>query len=284
MTGTEAAIGTALLLCLAASGLACVLAAYVAYKVRQVHVTLYGTDLEVRKLSFGVTQNLQLIDLLSHELALGRPLPTLRGWAASPDVLLLLARRVRASVPTTIVECGSGVSTIVQAQAARLNGHGHVHSIDHDAAFAEATRQALADYGLSAWATVTHVPLAEVVIGGERWEWYDPRLLPEVDAIDLLFVDGPPADTPKPLARYPAGPLLFPRLAPGAAVLVDDADRPGEIEMLRRWSREFPDLEQRRRYCEKGCIELRSDLPSNAGTGRGDTSTGEAVRRADAAE
>ncbi|MEQ8396044.1 class I SAM-dependent methyltransferase [Thalassobaculum sp.] len=266
--------GEALLMGSAALSLAsCALAVYLIYKVRQIHVTLYGTDLEVRKVSLGVTRNLQLMDQLSHELALDRPLPPLRGWVASPDVLLLLARRIRQTAPLTIVECGSGVSTIVQAQAAKLNGRGHVYAIDHDAEFAEQTRQALEEYGLADWATVTHAPLSKCRIDDTEWDWYELRSLPNVAPIDQLFVDGPPADLPCPLARYPAGPMLFPRLAPGASVFVDDAARPGETEVLRRWAVEFADLGQLRHYCEKGCFELRPllsrlgvhdrNLPSN---------------------
>jgi predicted O-methyltransferase YrrM len=261
--------GTFLVASLALSALSCALAIYLIYKVRQIHVTLYGTDLEARRVSLGVTQNLQYLDLLSHELALGRPLPILRGWAASPDVLLLLARRIRSTGPAAIVECGSGVSTVVQAQAAKLNGRGHVYSIDHDAGFASQTRQALEEYGLSDWATVTHAPLTRSEIGGTAWEWYDLRLLPEIGSIDLLFIDGPPADAPKPLARYPAGPVLFPRLSPDGAVFLDDAGRPGEVEVLRRWSGEFPGLGQQRHYCEKGCYELRWTAPPADEAARG---------------
>jgi len=243
---------------LALAALACLLGAYLVYKLRQVHRTLYGTDFIVRTLSRSVSQNLQNLELLTQELQLHKPLPPLRGWAASPDILLVMARHVQRAAPAVIVECGSGASTVVLAQAARLNGRGHVYSIDHDGAFAEESRTMLARYGLSDWATITHAPLAEVPISGSRWEWYDLDRLPETPPIDLLFIDGPPADTPKPLARYPAGPMLFPRLAPGAVVFADDTDRPGEIEVLRRWASEFPALSQYAHFCEKGCHELRA--------------------------
>ena len=59
------------------------------------------------------------------------------------------------------------------------------------------------------------------------------------DPIDLLVVDGPPAHAASHgLARYPALPLLADRLAPGGTVVPDDAERPGQQEVLRRWERE----------------------------------------------
>lgn len=257
MNGLDGTTAAVLALSLSGTALSCTLGAYLVYKVRQIHVTLYGTEYQIRKVSQSVTKNLELREILTHELGFDRPLPLLRGWAASPDVLLLLARRVRSAMPATIVECGSGVSTIVQAQAARLNGRGHVYSFDHDAAFAEKTRSALGEFGLSDWATVTHAPLVRGDIGDEIWEWYDLRAIPNVGPIDQLFIDGPPADSPRPMARYPAGPVLFPLLSPGAAVFVDDADRPGEVEIMHRWSLEFPGLIPFGHDCEKGCLELR---------------------------
>jgi predicted O-methyltransferase YrrM len=248
---------TILLASLILSALCCVLVAYTIYKVRQVHVTIYGTDYVVRKLSLSISENLQYLELLSYELDLDRPLPPLRGWVASPDVLLTLVRHVRRAGPGVIVECGSGASTLVLAQAVRLNGRGHVYSIDHDPDFARRTREMLEEHGLSEWADVTHAPLRQVDIGGMRWEWYDPHSLPVTPPIDLLFIDGPPSDTPKPLARYPAGPMLFQRLAPGGSVFADDTKRPGETEILRRWAREFPHLAQHEHFCEKGCHEIK---------------------------
>jgi predicted O-methyltransferase YrrM len=243
---------------LALAFLACLMGAYLIYKLRQVHQTLYGTDYLVRTTSRNTSQSLQNIDLLAHELRLSQPLPPLRGWAASPDILLLVVRHVRRAAPAVIVECGSGASTVALAQAARLNGRGHVHSIDHDAAFAEESRALLARYGLTAWATVTHAPLRKFEINGTDWEWYDPDRVPKTPAIDLLFVDGPPADIPKPLARYPAGPMLFPRLTPRGVVFADDTGRPGELEVLHRWAQEFPGFSQHAHFCEKGCHELRA--------------------------
>lgn len=246
------------------AGLSCLLTLYLAYKIRQVHVTVYETGFKVSKISVGLTQNLQNLQLLEHELSLKRPLPLLRGWAASPDVLLVLARHIRVARPETIVECGSGVSTIVQAQALRLNGRGHVYSLDHDPAFAAQTREALAGFGLSEWATVLDAPLTQVEASGQDWRWYAIDRLPASLSIDLLFVDGPPVETPDSLSRYPAGPLLFPRLGSDASVFLDDADRPGEQSVLRRWAEEFPQLVQQRHFCEKGCFELRHRDPAAA--------------------
>jgi hypothetical protein len=76
--------------------------------------------------------------------------------------------------------------------------------------------------------------------------WYDQTALETgIDsalggaAIELLVVDGPPAYAQgHGLARYPALPVLHDRLAPSATIILDDAERPGEREIIRRWQLE----------------------------------------------
>lgn len=182
------------------------------------------------------------------------PLPPLREWAGSPDFLLELARRVIAKKPLTVVECGCGASTLVAARSCQLVSNGHVYSLEHEPGFAQATRDRLKEAGLGEYATVIDAPLESVELSNESFLWYSLASLPDLE-IDLLVVDGPPA-TLHPLARYPAGPKLLPRLAPGASVFVDDANRADETEMVRRWMMEFPELLQESHQAEKGLVVL----------------------------
>ncbi len=71
----------------------------------------------------------------------------------------------------------------------------------------------------------------------------------------MLVIDGQPMPVGR-LARNPAGPILFPKLASGAAVFLDDAARDDEKRIIERWQREFPDLERQDHDCEKGCVSL----------------------------
>ena len=94
---------------------------------------------------------------------------------------------------------------------------------------------ALADQDLTEFATVIDAPLVD--------GWYDPAALGRLPkrGIDLLLVDGPPAGGPGIQAsRYRALPALADRLAPNAAVVLDDADREGERRVLDRWLAGFP--------------------------------------------
>ena len=94
--------------------------------------------------------------------------------------------------------------------------------------------------------------------------WYDDAVVAagldvalRGELIDLLLVDGPPAYAAgHELARYPALPVLYDRLAPGATVVLDDVERAGEQEVLRRWERETG-LDFDRRAADAGVAVAR---------------------------
>jgi predicted O-methyltransferase YrrM len=184
-----------------------------------------------------------------------RPFPPMRGWAASPDFLALVVGHA-ASHPSVIVECGSGVSTLALARACERAGRGHVWSLEHLPEMAARTRAWLAEHQLEGHATVIDAPLVPQTGAGPTAVWYAIDGLPDLP-IDMLIVDGPPGNVAGALARYPAGPHLFPRLAEGGAVFVDDAERPDERAMVARWRQEFPSLEPTEVPCEKGAVVLR---------------------------
>lgn len=231
-------------------------------KVRRIDVAMWGLrDSVLSTVSQSGTavadnlyRQLESLHALNALLALALPLPPLRGWAGSPDFLLALARVVLLRRPATIVECSSGASTVVVARCCQLLGAGHVYSLENSGEYAAKTRRMLVEQGLESWATVIEAPLVEHELSGERFPWYElDGLAPE--RIDLLVVDGPPAAL-KSLARYPAGPLLLPRLTAEGVVMLDDADRPDEQEIVKRWCAANPDLVAESQPAEKGLVVL----------------------------
>ena len=166
------------------------------------------------------------------------PLPASNTWAAAPDLLNQLCRLVLSRRPEHVFEIGSGMSTLTLAYCLRQMGRGRIISLESDAAFAAATRGMLADHNLSDVATVVDAPLRETRIGTQQWVWYDTERIPATPSIDLLFVDGPHGMT-QPLARYPALPILSPRLAPNSLIVLDDGARADEKTIAERWNREF---------------------------------------------
>jgi hypothetical protein len=233
-----------------------ILAVAGALAFRSLRKKVHLADLEAQKRSDDLFR--QIEGLLAVHAVVGQPsmLPRSRGWAASPDFLQVLIGQVRDHGTQVVLECSSGLSTVVAAALCRNRGSGRVYSLEHDPIYAAKTRRLLAAHRLDQWAEVIDAPLVPTALDDWSGQWYDLSRVPDDVRAGLLVVDGPPS-TSSPLARYPALPALRSRLAGGARVLLDDADREDEREIVRRWLRR----EQGARAetvdrCEKGCAVL----------------------------
>ena len=167
------------------------------------------------------------------------PMPELGGWAATPSTMLWILDRVMSSPVRTIVECGSGTSTVWIATALeRRGGDGRVVALESSDHYAARTLAELERLGLSDRATVVHAPLVDTGLPDRSSQpWFDLAGLALSEPIDLLFVDGPRSKV-APQARYPAFPVLADQLSPDAVVILDDTGRPAEDAIVERWSRE----------------------------------------------
>lgn len=190
---------------------------------------------------YETAQEVEAIHVLRDLLQVRGDVPLLGGWAVDPSVMVALVRHVLRESPRLVVECGSGASTIWLARALEVAGRGKLVALEHDEVYVEKGRRLLEQNGLSSIAEIVHAPIAPVDIGGESHLWYAAAALAGLDDIELLFVDGPPQPT-APLARYPALPMLGPRLAAGAAVVVDDYNRGEERKMVKLWRQMYPGL------------------------------------------
>lgn len=161
------------------------------------------------------------------------PMPTAGGWALNATDLLAVIDLVDRYKPRLIVELGSGASSIWLGYAVKAQS-GRVVSIEHDATYASETRGQLARHGLEGPVEVRDAPLSDVGLPDHVTPWYDPDAFGDLMEIDLLIVDGPPGRT-GPLARYPAIPILRPRLAKNGLLALDDAHRDDERRVLERW-------------------------------------------------
>jgi hypothetical protein len=130
-----------------------------------------------------------------------------------------------------ILECGSGLSTLVLGLAAGRHGR-HVLSLENDAKWARRTKDLLARFGVDG----VDIVVAPVRSFGD-YAWYDVPMDDLPAGIDLAVCDGPCGDTLG--GRYGLLPRTRQRLAPGCTILLDDAGRPGEKRVLRRWAAEL---------------------------------------------
>ncbi|MHB1035975.1 MAG: O-methyltransferase [Pirellulales bacterium] len=167
------------------------------------------------------------------------------GWTLAPSTLLWLWNTLNAKPPQRIVECGSGLSTLVFARYARLRMEQGDHvpqilSIEHDAQWLEAAKALTRECSLDSFVHFVHAPLKEQNLLGRRVVAYSlpggemERSSPE--RFDFVLIDGPPAS----VGRLGSLAAIAPCLADGAAILLDDAFRPGEQAIWKEWRSYWP--------------------------------------------
>jgi predicted O-methyltransferase YrrM len=192
--------------------------------------------------------------------AMDLPFPvSLGGFALDYEAAAMLAREVAVNRPATVVELGSGTSTLIIGLQLQRSGSGHLYSLEHDPVFAQRTMQQVRALGLEQVVSVLVAPLAPTTLGPETFTWYAvPDEVAALARIDLLLVDGPPQYTDRAgTPRYPALPVLGDRLVPGSIVVVDDAFRDAEKRMLERWLADRPDLASETIATKHGVAVLR---------------------------
>jgi Methyltransferase domain len=203
-----------------------------------------------------VTRQVQSLFDVYSMLKLRHPLPPMGDMAISPDFAATLVSLILKHRPKTILEFGSGTSTLLCGYCLEQIGEGRIISIDHETQYADQTRESLREHGVDQFAQVISAPLREVTLPAGKWKWYDTAFLSDLPRIDLMIVDGPPTWTGD-LARYPAMPVLIEHLGPSSMILVDDANRPDEQKMVDRWLSEFPGFTRSNLPHEKGTVLLK---------------------------
>ncbi len=164
------------------------------------------------------------------------------GASIRPTALVYVLNDIVIHNRQVIVECGSGISTIYIASLLKQLGQKEraLYSIDQDESWLSILQNELKRNNLEEYVTLIHAPLKSTHHAvNEDLEWYDTDAIDQQikeRKIDLLLVDGPPANR-KGLehSRYPALPFFHSRMSDRAAIMLDDADRKGEQYVASQW-------------------------------------------------
>lgn len=151
------------------------------------------------------------------------------GYASNLEYLEAVAQK-SVNTQGPILECGSGVTTILLGL---LSGKRNIEvwSLEHSPEWRDRVTGTLEQNDVSD----VHVLSSPLVEYGD-FVWYDPPLSQMPEKFSLVVCDGPPGDTKG--GRYGLLPVIGSRLPPGSTILLDDADRPGEAELIARWENE----------------------------------------------
>jgi hypothetical protein len=157
------------------------------------------------------------------------------GWGnegfSAENSFLTAAVRYAAHAHGPVLECGSGLSTVLLSVATRVR-QTLVLSLENDLVWANRVRRALRQQGAGS----TIVECAPLRNYG-AFQWYDADLKRMPAKFSLVVCDGPPGDTPG--GRYGLVPVMRDHFAPGCIILLDDAQREAERLTAERWADEL---------------------------------------------
>lgn len=152
------------------------------------------------------------------------------GFRATGGYLEEVAKRA-LETDGPILEIGSGLTTVLLgllSERRRIE----VWTLEHLPQFHGITRLKLQRHHISD----DHLLLAPLTDYGE-FVWYDAPLHEMPKDFRLVIADAPPGDTKG--GRYGLMPVMREHLAHDALILLDDAHRPDEQAVLRRWASEY---------------------------------------------
>ena len=167
-------------------------------------------------------------------------------WAMPSQAVLWMWHFLQQKRPRTIVEFGSGISTLLFASYALANPTHRVQvlTIDHEQAWIDTVNQKLAERQLDRFITTIHAPIVSFDDASESSGVYAPRRVRRgihslQSQIDFVLIDGPPAHL---YGRGGTLPQVLPWLSDKATVLLDDACRPHEFQLCSDWEQRFASL------------------------------------------
>ena len=149
-------------------------------------------------------------------------------WSAQLEFLEATLRETRHT-DGPILECGSGLSTLLIGAVAQARGI-RVWSLEHEPRWAERVQRYLRKYGIHS-VTVCTAPIRSY---GE-FDWYSLTSMQSVPGkIPLVICDGPPGGTRG--GRYGLVPVMLDKLRMDCTILLDDGAREEERAIAERWA------------------------------------------------
>ena len=179
----------------------------------------------------------------------------LNDWTLPKETLAELEAHLWRTRPMNIVEFGSGHSTAIFAQYAKVSG-ATVTSFEHDPRFLRQTSDLLGDLR-------PYVDLELAPLEGKP-PMYQAKM---PDLFDFALIDGPPSRTGGRAATFPA--LMAIDHGPNAEVWLDDGFRTEEFQAMQGWLNAYPGWKRVLHSLPHGLIRLgtKVERPDIDGTG-----------------
>ena len=151
-------------------------------------------------------------------------------WSAENEYLLACIKYA-LTCTGPILECGSGFSTLLVGGIAKKRDVDHI-VFEHIGLWSNKMQRALNKYNLSN-TRVCETPIKDY---GD-FSWYDILAVTLPEHFALIVCDGPPSSIKG--GRYGLIPLMKNRFSADCVILLDDADRAQEHDIVKQWQKEI---------------------------------------------
>lgn len=203
--------------------------------------------------AFFIYKKIRLIEYLNHTylnqveaffsitsaVKFDQPFSILVNYGSWPDFLNNILLQIGKKQPKTIVELGSGVSTEIIGSYIQSFEQMKLISIEDDKDYFELNKEKLNSKNiLNDRVELRLAPIQDITVDESSFQWYELEKFNDIEEIDFLIVDGPPAFLQNN-SRYPAIPILISKMNSGAIVMLDDYKRQQESSIVKKWIKEY---------------------------------------------
>ncbi|NND61920.1 MAG: hypothetical protein HKN48_01870 [Flavobacteriaceae bacterium] len=160
-------------------------------------------------------------------------------FSLNPNTILHLINEIIINKRSSVIEFGSGLSTVVLAKYVQLNQLPiSILSVDDDQDWINLIKDQLRQHKCDSVVSFVYAPIKPYSSENHMGSWYDSEKITQAlqdNRLDMVVVDGPGANTSR-LARFPALEVIEKNLAQNFFVLLDDIRRSDEKIILNKWA------------------------------------------------
>lgn len=180
------------------------------------------------------------LEIIQSLISQGSYLP-LNSGALRPLGIAFILNEIIINKRTSILEFGSGFSTIMTARLAKRNNLDlKIFSVEHDPKWGDLIIKILIKERLDKYVTII---TAELKADNDNSIWYDKMKIDSIiqnQKFDFVIVDGPPAYSKDLLyARMPVQNFIIEKMNESFCILIDDSNRNGEKKLINELTEKF---------------------------------------------
>lgn len=190
-----------------------------------------------------------VIDINKNILSLNCLSPLINGYPYLPYTasaidyhsLHILMNDIIINNRVSIIEFGSGISTILIGRLCKLNNLKiKLYSIDDNEGWFFSMKQKIKDENLEDYINIIYSPLDSISLPNHSLKWYSTEVLDKElngKTFDMVITDGPMAYLKEiERSRFPALPYIKNKMRENYSIYLHDANRQGEQSIIRDWA------------------------------------------------